>query len=38
MGHYIDMTFTNSTWTDDHIRKLWAPCRKPETITESVKL
>ncbi|EAR99746.3 glycosyltransferase group 1 protein (macronuclear) [Tetrahymena thermophila SB210] len=38
MGNYVDMTFTNSTWTDDHIRSLWAPCRQVETITESVKL
>ncbi|KAL4487217.1 hypothetical protein ABPG72_017936 [Tetrahymena utriculariae] len=38
MGYYVDMTFTNSTWTDDHIRSLWAPCRQIETITESVKL
>ena len=23
MGNYVDLTFTNSTWTDDHIQLLW---------------
>jgi len=38
MGNYSDMTFTNSTWTNQHIKALWKPCRKEKTITESILL
>ncbi len=23
MGDYVDLLYTNSTWTDTHIRRLW---------------
>lgn len=38
MGKYIDLVFTNSTWTNDHIRKLWLNALRRNPINEPVIL